>query len=104
MLLIGAGVTLHEAVTAHGLLKPLGINARVLDPFTIKPLDVNGILKHANACGGRIVVVEDHYYAGVYLYNLIIFKVYFMTCFFCYNMSFISHRWLGRGCDECSCS
>ncbi|XP_077285923.1 transketolase-like protein 2 [Arctopsyche grandis] len=64
VLLIGAGVTLHEAVTAYGLLKPLGINARVLDPFTIKPLDVNGILKHANACGGRIVVVEDHYYAG----------------------------------------
>lgn len=42
----------------------MGINARVMDPFTIKPLDVAAVLKNANACGGRVIVVEDHYYAG----------------------------------------
>lgn len=57
-------MTTHEAMAAHGMLKPMGINARVMDPFTIKPLDVAAVLKNANACGGRIIVVEDHYHAG----------------------------------------
>lgn len=64
VLLIGAGVTLHEAVKAADKLKTSGVGARVLDPFTIKPLDAKLILENAKAVGGRIVVVEDHYYAG----------------------------------------
>ena len=39
----------------------LGINARLMDPFTIKPIDSEAILTHGKACGGRILVVEDHY-------------------------------------------
>ena len=39
----------------------LGINARLMDPFTIKPIDAEAILTHGKACGGRILVVEDHY-------------------------------------------
>lgn len=42
----------------------LGIEVRVLDPFTIKPIDKDGIIKNAKECGGRIVVVEDHYPEG----------------------------------------
>ncbi|KAL4717225.1 hypothetical protein ACJJTC_017112 [Scirpophaga incertulas] len=64
VLLIGAGVTLHEAVTAANKLKEEGVEARVMDPFTVKPLDTAAVVKHAKAVGGRIVVVEDHYQAG----------------------------------------
>lgn len=63
VLLIGAGVTLHEAVKAADELAKAGIHARVIDPFTIKPLD-SQILEHAKAVGGRVVTVEDHYPEG----------------------------------------
>lgn len=64
VLLVGAGITLYEALKAAKELEGIGINARVLDPFTIKPLDQNAIIQSANECGGRIVVVEDHYREG----------------------------------------
>ena len=63
-LLIGAGITLHEAVSAAESLKALSIPVRVLDPFTIKPLDVAGILKNASESGNNVIVVEDHYPEG----------------------------------------
>uniref|UniRef100_A0A8D1BAJ7 Transketolase n=1 Tax=Sus scrofa TaxID=9823 RepID=A0A8D1BAJ7_PIG len=61
---IGAGVTLHEALAAADLLKKEKINIRVLDPFTVKPLDRKLILDSARATKGRILTVEDHYYEG----------------------------------------
>uniref|UniRef100_A0A2K5X407 Transketolase n=1 Tax=Macaca fascicularis TaxID=9541 RepID=A0A2K5X407_MACFA len=61
---IGAGVTLHEALAAAELLRKEKINIRVLDPFTIKPLDRKLILDSARATKGRILTVEDHYYEG----------------------------------------
>ncbi|XP_063696695.1 transketolase-like protein 2 [Culicoides brevitarsis] len=64
VLVIGAGVTLYEGLSAAAELEKHGINVRVLDPFTVKPLDKAAILKNAAECGGRIVVVEDHYYEG----------------------------------------
>lgn len=64
VLLIGAGITLYEAFTAAAELGKAGINARVMDPFTIKPLDTKAIIRNASECGGRIVVVEDHYKEG----------------------------------------
>lgn len=63
-LLIGAGITFRECLTAHETLKAEGINVRVFDPFCIKPLDVQGIIANAKACGGKIVTVEDHYPEG----------------------------------------
>uniref|UniRef100_T1E2J1 transketolase n=1 Tax=Psorophora albipes TaxID=869069 RepID=T1E2J1_9DIPT len=56
VLLIGAGITLYEALNA--------VHARVMDPFTVKPIDKEAIIQHAAQCGGRIVVVEDHYKQG----------------------------------------
>ena len=38
-----------------------GIHVRLMDPFTVKPIDAEGILSNAKECGGRILVVEDHY-------------------------------------------
>lgn len=64
LLVIGGGVTLHEALTAATDTAKLGINVRVLDPFTVKPIDREAIVKNAKECGGRILVVEDHYYEG----------------------------------------
>ncbi|XP_069045584.1 transketolase isoform X2 [Lepisosteus oculatus] len=61
---IGAGVTLHEALSAAEQLKKERINIRVIDPFTIKPLDAKTILEHGKATRGRILTVEDHYYEG----------------------------------------
>ncbi|XP_069501530.1 transketolase-like protein 1 [Ambystoma mexicanum] len=62
--IIGAGVTLHEALKAADELAKQGIPVRVLDPFTIKPLDATTILSSARATGGRIITVEDHYREG----------------------------------------
>merc|ERR1712142_773031 len=64
VLVVGAGVTLVEAVKAADMLAAQGINIRVMDPFTIKPLDTKAVLENAAACGGRVVTVEDHYPEG----------------------------------------
>lgn len=61
VLLIGAGITLYEALAAATELEKSGVHARVLDPFTVKPLDKAAVIANAQAVGGRIVVVEDHY-------------------------------------------
>nr|CAI5855580.1 unnamed protein product [Callosobruchus analis] len=64
VVLIGAGVTLHEALSAADQLAKAGIGARVIDPFTVKPLDAQTIIQNIKEVGGRAVVVEDHYPAG----------------------------------------
>uniref|UniRef100_H3B2I8 Transketolase n=1 Tax=Latimeria chalumnae TaxID=7897 RepID=H3B2I8_LATCH len=61
---IGAGVTLHEALAAAEELKKEYIKIRVIDPFTIKPLDVKTIIESARETKGQIITVEDHYYEG----------------------------------------
>ena len=60
-LVIAAGITLDQAMKACPKLEALGIKIRVMDPFTIKPIDKEAILKHAGECHGKILVVEDHY-------------------------------------------
>uniref|UniRef100_F1KW42 transketolase n=1 Tax=Ascaris suum TaxID=6253 RepID=F1KW42_ASCSU len=64
ILLIGAGVTLFECLKAADTLAGEGVHACVIDPFTIKPLDKELIIKHAKRVGGRVLTVEDHYPAG----------------------------------------
>ncbi|XP_077134349.1 transketolase [Ranitomeya variabilis] len=61
---IGAGVTLHEALAAAEQLKKDTITIRIIDLFTIKPLDRKTILDSAKATKGRIITVEDHYHEG----------------------------------------
>uniref|UniRef100_A0A1W7RC95 Transketolase n=1 Tax=Agkistrodon contortrix contortrix TaxID=8713 RepID=A0A1W7RC95_AGKCO len=61
---IGAGVTLHEAIAAAEQLKKDKISIRVIDLFTMKPLDSETILKNARETKGRIITVEDHYPEG----------------------------------------
>ena len=62
--LIGAGVTLHEAIKAADALAAEGINARVIDLYSVKPVDTETLLAASAATGGRIVTVEDHWPEG----------------------------------------
>ncbi|KAK3602932.1 hypothetical protein CHS0354_039350 [Potamilus streckersoni] len=61
---IGCCVTLVEALTAAKELEEEGISLRIIDPFTIKPLDAETIISNARRTGGRIITVEDHYAWG----------------------------------------
>ncbi len=60
---IGAGATLHEALKAYEELKSQGILIRVIDLYSIKPLDTE-TLKKAAAETKAIITVEDHYPEG----------------------------------------
>ncbi len=62
--LVGAGVTLHNCLAAADQLKRDGIDARVIDAYSVKPIDVATLLEAATATQDRIVVAEDHYPAG----------------------------------------
>lgn len=64
VLLISAGITLFEVLKAASELDKMEIHARVMDLFTIKPIDASRIIKNAHDVGGRIVTVEDHYPEG----------------------------------------
>jgi transketolase len=61
---IGAGITVYEALKAHEALKKEGIDIRVVDAYSIQPLDADGIAREAAETGGRVAVVEDHFPAG----------------------------------------
>jgi transketolase len=62
--LIGAGVTLHECLAAADQLHADGISARVIDLYSVKPIDTSTLAAAAVATGGRIVVAEDHHPEG----------------------------------------
>jgi len=61
---IAAGITLHEALKASNELKKEGIGLRVIDAYSVEPLDKATILREVAETGGRAVVVEDHYAGG----------------------------------------
>lgn len=60
---IAAGITLHEALGACDELKREGIFIRVIDLYSIKPIDVETLNKAAQATNA-IITVEDHYADG----------------------------------------
>ena len=60
---IAAGITLHEALKAYDELQTKGINIRVIDLYSIKPLDLETLKKAGNETD-QIIVVEDHYIEG----------------------------------------
>lgn len=61
--IIATGVTVHEAIEAQEILKNKGINVRVIDIHTIKPIDKDLIVKCAKETK-RIITVEDHSVIG----------------------------------------
>jgi transketolase len=61
--LIGAGITLHEALKAADALAAEGVNARVVDLYSIKPVD-GETLRRAARQTRALVTVEDHFPEG----------------------------------------
>ena len=62
--IVAAGITVHEALRAADLLAEEGVAARVIDLYSIKPLDLDTLLSASEATGGRLVTVEDHWPEG----------------------------------------
>jgi transketolase len=61
---VAAGITVHEALEAADALAEEGVQVRVIDLYSIKPLDADALREAAEATGGRIVTVEDHWPEG----------------------------------------
>lgn len=61
--IVAAGITVHEALAAYEELKKEGINIRVIDLYSIKPLDITALQKAAKETG-RIITVEDNHCEG----------------------------------------
>jgi transketolase len=62
--LVGAGVTLHACLHAAEMLREHGVHARVIDCYSIKPIDTATLTAAADATSGRIVIAEDHHPEG----------------------------------------
>jgi len=61
---VGAGVTLHEALKAYDQLKAQGVFIRVIDLFSVKPIDAALLIESAKRTNNAIITVEDHYADG----------------------------------------
>ena len=62
--LIGCGVTLHSCLAAAEQLAEGGVHVRVIDCYSLKPIDVDTLRDACRDTGGRLLVVEDHYPEG----------------------------------------
>lgn len=62
--IVSFGVTLFEAIEASKVLKSEGINVRIIDIFSIKPIDKEGLIQNAKETNNTVYVIEDHYLEG----------------------------------------
>jgi len=62
--IVAAGITLFEALKAYDHLKAAGISVRVIDLYSIVPIDRTTLLESARSTKDRILTVEDHYAHG----------------------------------------
>jgi transketolase len=62
--IVAAGITVHEALEAHDHLATLGVPVRVVDAYSIKPIDSETLRACAQVTNGTVVVVEDHWAEG----------------------------------------
>jgi transketolase len=60
---IGAGITVFEALKAHDELKKKGVNVRVIDLYSVQPIDAATLTTAARETR-RLITVEDHYISG----------------------------------------
>ncbi len=61
---VAAGITVHEALAAYEQLKGEGIAIRVIDAYSVKPIDEETLLAAAQEAGNKIITVEDHWPEG----------------------------------------
>ncbi len=64
VVIVAAGITVHEALKAADLLAAEGVAVRLIDAYTVKPIDGEALAAAARATGGRLVIVEDHWAEG----------------------------------------
>ena len=62
--IVAAGVTVFEALKAYDQLRAEGIFVRVIDAYSVQPIDAKTLLEAGRQTGGRFITVEDHYAAG----------------------------------------
>jgi len=62
--IVAAGITLHEALNAYEQLRSQRITVRVIDAYSVKPIDAETLYAAAQEAGNKIVVVEDHWPEG----------------------------------------
>jgi transketolase len=63
-LVVAGGVTVAEALSAHDDLATSGVQVRVIDIFSVQPVDRAALIAATRACGGIVITVEDHYAHG----------------------------------------
>lgn len=63
-LVIGAGITVHEALKAYEQLKSENISVRVVDLYCVKPIEGLRLAEHLHACNNFLITAEDHYPEG----------------------------------------
>jgi transketolase len=61
---VAAGITVHNAIEACERLREEGLAVRLIDAYSIKPIDADALREAAHATGGRLVAVEDHWPQG----------------------------------------
>jgi transketolase len=61
---VGAGVTVFEALKAHDTLAAEGVAIRVIDAYSVQPIDRDTLVAAGRATSGRVITVEDHYAHG----------------------------------------
>ncbi len=61
---VAAGITVFEALKAYEALANEGIHIRVVDLYSVKPLDEEALVRNAKETNGLIITVEDHYPEG----------------------------------------
>ncbi len=62
--IVASGITVHNAIQAIDELQEEGISVRLIDAYSIKPIDAETLRAAAEATGGRVVAVEDHWPEG----------------------------------------
>ena len=61
---VAAGITVFEALEAHAALATEGTAIRVIDAYSVQPIDRDGLIAAGQATNGRFITVEDHYPHG----------------------------------------
>lgn len=61
---VAAGVTLHEALKAYEILAADGIAIRIIDLYSVKPIDAEALISAAAETNNTLITVEDHYPEG----------------------------------------
>jgi transketolase len=61
---VASGITVHNAIQAADTLQEEGISVRLIDAYSIKPIDAETLQAAAEATGGRVIAVEDHWPEG----------------------------------------